>query len=164
MASVPALPSKLVCAGFLVPTRCSALPLPQSIRKHEKKMFRSLSFCQLRTLTSSLILEFFNKLQKRNNPTLIRMPPRHLEPTPVMRTHQVAVGDLITAINGLPVMGCDTLVVANVLQALPTCVTLRLTKYAAQCFNELVMIQVRMQGKGKRMISGVFAKLVLEDH
>lgn len=59
-----------------------------------------------------------------------------------MRTHQVAIGDLITAINGLPVMGCDTLLIANVLQALPACVTLRLTKYGAQYLQDLAMRQV----------------------
>lgn len=82
-----------------------------------------------------------------------------------MRTHQVAIGDLITAINGLPVMGCDTRVIANVLQALPACVTLRLTKYGAQYLQKLLMRQVRRKGgtrkKGHVGVGGVQAVLAL---
>lgn len=57
------------------------------------------------------------------------MPPRQHEPTPVMRSRMVEVGDVITAINGQPMLGCDTSIVANALQTLPACVTLRLLKY-----------------------------------
>ncbi|CAM9554270.1 unnamed protein product, partial [Scytosiphon promiscuus] len=58
-----------------------------------------------------------------------RPPPRQHEPTPVMRSRVVEVGDVITAINGEPMLGFDTSVVANALQTLPACVTLRLVKY-----------------------------------
>ncbi|CAM9761275.1 unnamed protein product, partial [Laminaria digitata] len=71
-----------------------------------------------------------------------RMPPRQHEPTPVMRSHLVAVGDVITAINGLPMLGFDTGVVANVLQALPACVTLRLVKYGFEYIPTLAQAQV----------------------
>lgn len=46
-----------------------------------------------------------------------------------MRSRMVEVGDVITAINGQPMLGCDTSIVANALQTLPACVTLRLVKY-----------------------------------
>ena len=41
----------------------------------------------------------------------------------------VYVGDVVTAINGVPMLGCGTSMVAIAVQALPACGTLRLVKH-----------------------------------
>ena len=74
-----------------------------------------------------------------------RMHPRQHEPTPVMRSHMVSVNDVITGINGMPMLGFDTTVVANVLQNLPACVTMRLVKYGAEFVPAIARTQVSMQ-------------------
>lgn len=72
----------------------------------------------------------------------IRMPPRQHELTPVMRSRMVDVGDVITAINGQPMLGLDTSVVANALQTLPACVNLRLVKYGFDFVPTVAQTQV----------------------
>ncbi|CAM9699444.1 unnamed protein product, partial [Discosporangium mesarthrocarpum] len=57
-----------------------------------------------------------------------RPPPREHEPTPVMKTYRVEPQDIITAINGRPTLGLETVEVAEALRKLPTCVMLRLLK------------------------------------
>ncbi|CAN0131795.1 unnamed protein product, partial [Ascophyllum nodosum] len=76
-----------------------------------------------------------------------RMHPRQHEPTPVMRSHMVSVNDVITGINGMPMLGFDTTVVANVLQNLPACVTLRLVKYGAEFVPAIARTQAAYRNK-----------------
>lgn len=59
-----------------------------------------------------------------------------------MRSRMVEVGDVITAINGVPMLGCDTSIVANALQTLPACVTLRLVKYGFDFVPAVAQTQV----------------------
>ena len=59
-----------------------------------------------------------------------------------MRSRMVEVGDVITAINGQPMGGQNTSGVANALQALPACVTLRLVKYGFDFVPDVVVMQV----------------------
>lgn len=61
-----------------------------------------------------------------------------------MRSRLVEVGDVITAINGEPMLGFDTSVVANALQTLPACVTLRLVKYGFDYVPVVAQAQVRV--------------------
>lgn len=96
------------------------------------------------------------------------MPPRQHEPTPVMRSHMVAVGDVITAINGMPMLGFDTSVVATVLQDLPACVTLRLVKYGFDYIPAVAQTQVRMrraaEGRGSCGFDTILAAFLLFFH
>lgn len=61
-----------------------------------------------------------------------------------MRSRMVEVGDVITAINGVAMLGCDTSIVANALQTLPACVTLRLVKYGYDLVPIVAQTQVRL--------------------
>lgn len=60
-----------------------------------------------------------------------------------MRLHRVVPNDFITAINGQPVLGFDTGVIATALQGLPACVTLRLLKNADYYIPEVFETQVK---------------------
>lgn len=54
----------------------------------------------------------------------------------------VSVNDVITAINGIPMLGYDTTIVANVLQSLPACVTMRFVKHGVEFVPAIARTQV----------------------
>lgn len=72
-----------------------------------------------------------------------------------MRARVVEVGDVITAINGQPMLGYDTSVVANALQTLPACVTLRLVKYGFDFVPVVAQTQVCYRQRSCVLADGV---------